>query len=176
MVSWFCFTWLFIWTYFVWIISFELLECWWIIRLSLGAEGSKTTDLGCCVQRQSCDVRKGCQWPQTCFFFKPLLCVGTKQLLRGTPLGFACHTKSYRWRITQLQYTHNDAGTQYASILIPRFFHTSKAFREYQQHRATNHSVTWNFHLSSNQRCDAKRRVRNRRDKYRILWVTEYRS
>ena len=60
----------------------------------MGAEGPKTTDLGCRVQRQSCDVRKGCQWPRTCFFLKPLLCVGTKLLLRGTPLGFACHTKS----------------------------------------------------------------------------------
>ena len=103
----------------------------------VGAEGPKTRDLGCCVERQSCDVRKGCQWPRRYFFFIPPLFVGTKQLLRGTPLGFACHTKSYRWRITQLQYTHHDAGTEYACILISHFFHTSKAFREYLQHRAT---------------------------------------
>jgi len=122
--------------YFVWIIFSEL---WNVDESSAFLESWRPQNnrFRCCVQRQSCVVRKGCQWPRTCFFFKPLLCVGTKQLLCGTPLGFACHTKSCRWRRTQLQYTHHDAGTEYVCILISQFFHTQRAFRVYLEHRAT---------------------------------------
>jgi hypothetical protein len=77
-----------------------------------GAEGPKTTDLGCCVQRQSCDVRKGCQWPQTCFFFKPLLCVGTKA---ATPR----HTTGVRLSHKKLPLTYSTA-----SVYPPRRWHS----------------------------------------------------